>query len=152
MKKKFTKSNKFLKLVEKNIPLASQTFSKSKLFLPSGKSPLFLKKGVGCYVYDVDNNKYIDLISGLLSVSLGYNIKTINNEIIKQLNRGITLSLPSLLENKLAKKIINEIPSAEMVRFAKNGSDVTSAAIFSLFFLNTLSNELMSLYLNVFVF
>ena len=129
MKKKFTKSNKFLKLVEKNIPLASQTFSKSKLFLPFGKSPLFLKKGVGCYVYDVDNNKYIDLISGLLSVSLGYNIKTINNEIIKQLKRGITLSLPSLLENKLAKKIINEIPSAEMVRFAKNGSDVTSAAI-----------------------
>ena len=55
-------------------------------------------------------------------MSLGYNIKTINNEIIKQLNRGITLSLPSLLENKLAKKIINEIPSAEMVRFAKNGS------------------------------
>ena len=129
MKKKFKKSNKFLKVVEKNIPLGSQTFSKSKLFLPYKKAPLFLEKGSGCYVYDVDGNKYIDLISGLLSVSLGYNIKEINKKILKQLNKGITLSLPSLLENELAKKIINEVPSAEMVRFAKNGSDVTSAAI-----------------------
>ena len=129
MKKKFNKSNKTIRLVEKNIPLGSQTFSKSKLFLPHKKTPLFLEKGSGCYVYDIDGNKYIDLISGLLSVSLGYNIKEINKKIIKQLNKGITLSLPSLLENKLAKKIINEIPSAEMVRFAKNGSDVTSAAI-----------------------
>ena len=49
MKKKFTKSNKFLKLVEKNIPLASQTFSKSKLFLPF-ENLHFFKKGVG-YMY-----------------------------------------------------------------------------------------------------
>lgn len=126
---KFNKSNKFIKLVEKNIPLGSQTFSKSKLFLPHKRTPLFLEKGSGCYVYDIDGNKYIDLISGLLSVSLGYNVKEINKKINKQLSKGITLSLPSLLENNLAKKIINEIPSAEMVRFAKNGSDVTSAAI-----------------------
>ena len=129
MKIKFNKSNRFIKIVEKNIPLGSQTFSKSKLFLPHKKTPLFLEKGSGCFVYDIDGNKYIDLISGLLSVSLGYNIKEINKKIQRQLNKGITLSLPSLLENDLAKKIINEIPSAEMVRFAKNGSDVTSAAI-----------------------
>ena len=129
MKKKFNKSNKLLKLVEKNIPLGSQTFSKSKLFLPHKKTPLFLDRGSGCYVYDVDGNKYIDLISGLLSVSIGYNIKEINKEIQKQIKKGITLSLPTLLENNLAKKIIYEVPSAEMVRFAKNGSDVTSAAI-----------------------
>lgn len=129
MKIKFNKSNRFIKIVEKNIPLASQTFSKSKLFLPYKKTPLFLEKGSGCFVYDIDGNKYIDLISGLLSVSLGYNIKEINKKIQRQLTKGITLSLPSLLENDLAKKIINEIPSAEMVRFAKNGSDVTSAAI-----------------------
>ena len=78
MKKKFNKSNKLLKLVEKNIPLGSQTFSKSKLFLPHKKTPLFLDRGSGCHVYDVDGNKYIDLISGLLSVSIGYNIKEIN--------------------------------------------------------------------------
>ena len=129
MKIKFDKSNRFIKIVEKNIPLGSQTFSKSKLFLPYKKTPLFLEKGSGCFVYDIDGNKYIDLISGLLSVSLGYNIKEINKKIQTQLNKGITFSLPSLLENNLAKKIINEIPSAEMVRFAKNGSDVTSAAI-----------------------
>ena len=69
-------------------------------------------------------------------MSLGYNIKTINNEIIKQLNRGIFLSLPSLLENKFGKKIINEIPSAEMVSSIKNGSDVISAIRLSRMFTN----------------
>ena len=81
MKEKFNKSNRLIKLIEKNIPLCSQTFSKSKLFLPHKKTPLFLEKGSGCFVYDIDGNKYIDLISGLLSVSLGYNIKEINKKI-----------------------------------------------------------------------
>jgi len=129
MKKKFTQSNLLLKRIEKNIPLASQTFSKSKLFLPDKRAPLFLKKGLGCHVHDYDNNKYIDLISGLLSVSIGYNIKEIDKAIHKQIKNGVTLSLPTLLENKLAEKIIKAVPCAEMVRFAKNGSDVTSAAV-----------------------
>ena len=49
MKKKFTQSNLLLKRIEKNIPLASQTFSKSKLFLPDKRAPLFLKKGLKWY-------------------------------------------------------------------------------------------------------
>lgn len=127
--KKFVQSKKIFKKAIKNIPLASQTFSKSYKFLPENRSPLFLKKGKGCYVYDYDNNKYIDLVNGLLSVSIGYNIKEIDNSVKKQMNCGINFSLPNIIENKLAQQLIKIIPSAEMVKYAKNGSDATSAAI-----------------------
>ena len=111
------------------IPLGSQTFSKSYRFLPKKNSPLFIKKGSGCYFWDIDNNKFIDMVSGLLSVTVGYNVKEINTEIIKQINKGISFSLATKLEYELAKKIIRHVPCAEMVRYAKNGSDVTTAAI-----------------------
>jgi glutamate-1-semialdehyde 2,1-aminomutase len=127
--KNLKKNKKMFVDAMKNIPLASQTFSKSYKFLPKDRAPLFLKKGKGCHVYDYDNNKYIDLINGLLSVSLGYNIKEIDNPVKKQMKDGVNFSLPNLIENKLAKELIKLIPCAEMVRYGKNGSDATSAAI-----------------------
>ena len=126
---KFTKSNNLFKNVKKIIPLGSQTFSKSYRFLPRNNTPLFIKNGQGCYFWDLDNNKFIDLVSGLLSVTIGYNINEINKDIEKQFNNGISFSLATKLEYDLAKKIIKHVPSAEMVRYAKNGSDVTTAAI-----------------------
>ena len=111
------------------IPLASQTFSKSYLFFDPKKQPLFNNKGKNQYIFDLDNNKYLDLINGLGSVSIGYSIKTINNKIINQLKRGITFSLSSDLETVLADELTKIIPSCEMVKFGKNGTDVNSAAI-----------------------
>ena len=65
----------------------------------------------------------------MLPIILGYNDKDVDNAIIKQLKKGISFSLPTTLELDLAQLIVNYIPCAEMVRFAKNGSDATSAAI-----------------------
>ena len=126
---KLKNSQKFSNKVINIIPNASQTFSKSLLQYPRSFSPQFFKKGKGCYLWDVDNNKYIDLVSALLPIILGYSDIDVNREIKKQLNNGITFSMPNLLEFKLAKELIKIIPSAEMVKFGKNGSDVTSAAI-----------------------
>ncbi len=126
---KLKNSQKFSNKVINVIPNASQTFSKSLLQYPRSFSPQFFKKGKGCYLWDVDNNKYIDLVSALLPIILGYSDIDVNREIKKQLNNGITFSMPNLLEFKLAKELIKIIPSAEMVKFGKNGSDVTSAAI-----------------------
>ena len=126
---KFNQSNYLFKYVQSIIPLGSQTFSKSYRFLPNKNTPLFIKKGKGCYFWDIDNNKFIDMVSGLLSVTIGYNIKEINEDIKKQLSNGISFSLATKLEYELAKKIIKHVPSAEMVRYAKNGSDATTAAI-----------------------
>ena len=77
----------------------------------------------------MDNNEYVDLIMGLLPLTLGYNDNDVNKAIIKQLEKGITFSLPTLLEYELSHKLTQLIPSAEKVRFAKNGTDVTSGAI-----------------------
>ena len=71
---KFYHSNKLFNHVKNFIPLGSQTFSKSYRFLPKKNTPLFIKKGNGCYFWDIDNNKFIDMVSGLLSVTIGYNV------------------------------------------------------------------------------
>lgn len=129
MNKKFTISEQLLSRAEQSIPLGSQTFSKSKTAYPYGVSPLFIERGAGCNVWDVDGNKFTDYVSGLLSVSLGYCDQDVDSAVIKQLQSGVTFSLPHRLEMEVAEMLIDMVPCADMVRFGKNGSDVTSAAI-----------------------
>jgi len=129
MIKKFKKSNLLYERSLKSIPLASQTFSKSALNYPLGASPLFFEKGEGAYVWDYDGNKYIDYVLGLMPMILGYKDPEVDLAIKNQLNKGIIFSLPTDLEIELSELLIRLIPSAEMVRFGKNGSDATSAAI-----------------------
>lgn len=111
------------------IPLGAQTFSKSKLQFPEGVAPLFVTHGDGGIVYDVDGREYIDLVSGLLPNILGYRDPDVDTAIREQLDRGISFSLATTLETDLAERLNYHIPSAEMVRYGKNGSDVTTAAI-----------------------
>lgn len=125
----FNESEKWLLRAEQTIPLGSQTFSKSKTQYPVGISPLFAKFSKGAFTWDVDNNRYIDLVSSLASVTLGYGDKKISKAVNKQLKKGVTLSLPTKLESEVSELITRLVPSAEMVRFSKNGSDATSAAV-----------------------
>lgn len=125
----FKNSQGLLKKALKTIPLGSQTFSKSYIQYPLNTSPFFATHGNGAKVWDVDGNEYIDLVSGLLPVVLGYNDPDVNTAIQTQLNKGISFSLATELEIQLAEKLFSIIPSAEKVRFAKTGTDVTSAAV-----------------------
>ena len=127
--KKFAKSNAFLKQVLGVIPLASQTFSKSYLQYVKGVAPLFAVRAKGAYLWDIDGNRYVDFINGLLPVILGYQYKVVDDAIKKQLKKGIIFSLASPLEYELAQLLIKHIPCAEMVRFGKNGSDATAGAV-----------------------
>jgi len=127
--KAYKKSEEFLLRAEKVIPLGSQTFSKSRTQYPVGISPLYASRASGPYLWDIDGNKYIDLVSGLASITLGYKDKKFNQQVKKQISKGINFSLPGMLECEVAEKIAFMVPGAEMVRFGKNGSDVTSAAI-----------------------
>jgi len=94
-----------------------------------GISPLFIEKAKGCQVWDIDGNKYVDLVSSLASVTLGYGDARVDNAVRKQLRKGVTFSLPGTLEAEVAEMICELVPSAEMVRFGKNGTDATSAAV-----------------------
>jgi glutamate-1-semialdehyde 2,1-aminomutase len=129
LKNTYIRSEALLQRAEKTIPLGSQTFSKSKLVYPLGVSPLFIQRGKGCQVWDADENQYTDFVNGLLSISLGYCDKEVDDAVQEQLKNGVTFSLPHQLEMEVAEKMVELIPCAEMVRFGKNGSDATSAAI-----------------------
>src|SRR3990167_5456407 len=129
MKTRYQKSNILLNRALKVMPLGSQTFSKSHIQYPENCAPLYLQRGKGGRVWDVDGNEYVDLVNGLLPVVLGYQDPEINQAIQAQLEQGISFSLATELEIELAERLIDIIPCAEMVRYGKNGSDVTSAAI-----------------------
>jgi glutamate-1-semialdehyde 2,1-aminomutase len=126
---RYSKSIQHLKRAEETIPLGSQTFSKSRTQYPVGISPHYASKAKGAEIWDLDGNKYIDLVSALASVTLGYSDKKVNRAVKKQLSRGVSMSLPGKLESEVSEMIVEMVPSAEMVRFGKNGSDATSAAI-----------------------
>lgn len=124
-----SKSEESLSHALQVIPDGTQTFSKSYKNHCHGVSPYFLDRGQGAYIWDIDNNCYLDYLAALLPVLLGHCDEDVNEAIKTQLSKGISFSLATELERELAEKLIRLIPSAEMVKFGKNGSDVTSAAI-----------------------
>lgn len=128
-KNRYKKSIEALQIAEALIPLGSQTFSKSPTQYPRGISPHFISKAHGAYIWDLDGNKYVDLVNSLAAITLGYRHKKVDKAVKKQLRKGVIYSLPGILETEVAQLLIDLVPSAEMVRFAKNGTDATAAAI-----------------------
>ncbi len=126
---RYRRSHALLERAERVIPLGSQTFSKSRTQYPEGAAPLFLSHGRGGRVWDADGHEYVDLVCGLLPVVLGYRDADVDAAIAAQLERGITFSLATELEVEVAERLVEIIPCAESVRFGKNGTDATTAAV-----------------------
>ena len=127
--KSYSASQLHHKRALRTIPTASQTFSKSALMYVDGSAPLFAERGEGCYLWDIDGNRFTDYVLGLLPLVLGYKDPDVDLAITDQMARGITFSLATELEAELAEMLVDIIPCAEKVRFGKNGTDATSAAI-----------------------
>lgn len=106
----------------------AHTYSKGADQFPSS-APHLIARGEGCYCYDVDGNRYIDWGMGLGSVILGHCYPRTTDAVSKQLKLGVNFSRPSPVEVELAELLVDVIPSAEMCKFAKNGSNVTTAAV-----------------------
>jgi glutamate-1-semialdehyde aminotransferase len=128
-KRVLTQSQKIWNKASKIIPAGTQCLSKGPTQFVDGVAPKYLKKGKGCYVWDVDGNKYIDWGMGLRALILGYSYPAVNEAIKKQLGDGTQFTLMHPLELDLAELLIDTIPCAEAVRYGKNGSDATTAAI-----------------------
>ncbi len=111
------------------IPSCTQTFSKGPTQFIQGVAPVFLQRGQGSHVWDVDGNEYIDYPMALGPIILGHNNPTVNEAVQQQMAEGISFSLPHPLEVELAELLVSTIPCAEMVRFGKNGSDATAGAV-----------------------
>ena len=122
-------SNILYKKALKIIPYGSQTYSKGVKAFSDGVSPKFLAKGLGCEVWDVDGNKFIDYVMANQPLILGYADKDVNNAVKKQLSLGSTFSVSNKLEIDVAELLVKHIPDAEGARFGKNGADATAIAV-----------------------
>lgn len=129
MKTSISQSQALLDRARATIPCQTQCLSKGPTQFVQGVAPVYLQRGAGSHVWDVDGNKYIDFMSALGPICLGYNYPRTNDAIRVQLEDGTTFSLMHPLEVEVAELLTQVIPCAEMVRFGKNGSDVTSAAV-----------------------
>ncbi|MDC1450356.1 aminotransferase class III-fold pyridoxal phosphate-dependent enzyme [Candidatus Thioglobus sp.] len=129
LKNGITESNKLYERAKKVIASGTNTFSRAPGVFPDGAAPKFLERQDGSHTWDVDGNKYIDMVMGCGPVTIGHNHPIINDAIKEQLDKGILFSMLNPLEVEVSEKLVEVIPCAEMVKFSKNGSDVCAASI-----------------------
>jgi len=110
------------------IPGGAHTYSRGHDQYPEN-APQILVRGDGCYVWDPEGRRFLDYGMGLRAVGIGYAYKPVADAAIEQIRNGNNLTRPSIIELKAAEVITSLIPCAEMVKFAKNGSTVTTAAV-----------------------
>lgn len=94
-----------------------------------GEYPLFLDKGKGGRVWDVDGNEYIDFLCSYGPIILGHSEEEVDNAVSEQMKSGFCFNLCQTRQVELAKKMRELIPCAEQSFFVKTGSDATSAAV-----------------------
>ena len=121
--------------------LSNKAFLESKKLFPGGVNspvrafknvnslPVFIKKGDGAYIYDIDDNKYIDYIGSWGPMILGHANKTVLNSIAKAIKNSTSFGAPTLLETTMAKKIKKNFPSIEKMRMTSSGTEATMSAI-----------------------
>jgi len=124
----FSRSKELQKISHDRIPGGAHTYAKGDDQYPE-MSPAFLVKGKGCHVWDVDGNEFIEYGMGLRSVTLGHAYEPVVEAAYQQMLLGSNFTRPATIEIEAAQKLLSLITSAEMVKFAKNGSDVTTAAV-----------------------
>ncbi|MET0852722.1 MAG: aminotransferase class III-fold pyridoxal phosphate-dependent enzyme [Candidatus Rokuibacteriota bacterium] len=129
MTRSFARSLEMLARARRVVPGASQTLSKGPAMFVEGAYPVFLQRGRGCRVWDVDGNEYVDYILGLASITLGYAYPAITEAVTRQVAEGSIFSLPHPLEVEVAERLTEVIPCAEMARFVKTGSEADAAAV-----------------------
>jgi glutamate-1-semialdehyde 2,1-aminomutase len=121
-------SNEMNARLHSMVPGGAHTYAKGDDQYPEGLAPV-ISHGRGSHVWDVDGNEYIEYGSGLRSVSLGHAHPRVLARVRRELDRGANFVRPAVIEVEAAHRFLETVPTAEMVKFAKNGSDATTAAV-----------------------
>lgn len=124
----FTRSQSLQPRAHRLIPGGAHTYAKGDDQFPE-YTPGFIARGKGCHVWDVDGNEFIEYGMGLRAVTLGHGFEPVVEAAYRQMQLGLNFSRPSPIEVDLAESMLEVVDGAEMVKFAKNGSDVTTAAV-----------------------
>lgn len=123
-----TRKKDFGHRLEEVIPGGAHTYSRGKDQFP-GNLPRAFSRGKGAHIFGPDQTKYLDYGMGLRSVTLGYADRRVTRAVQKAAKYGNNLTGPSTTELFAAEEFIAALGWPDMVKFAKNGSNVTTAAI-----------------------
>ena len=121
-------SDEYSKKLHQLIPGGAHTYSRGDDQFPYN-TPSILERGEGAYLFDIIGTKYLDYGMGLRSVNIGYANREIAEAMFAEALKGNNLTRASLTELRAAELIVNLIDSVDMVKFAKHGSSVTTAAV-----------------------
>lgn len=110
------------------IPGGAHTYSRGDDQYPAVAPPV-LERGRGAYVWDTHGNRYLDYGMALRAVTLGYAHPAVNAAAVAEIEKGVNLTRASTTELRAAELVCETVPTADMVKFAKNGSNVTTAAV-----------------------
>jgi glutamate-1-semialdehyde aminotransferase len=122
-------SDKLSKRAFKSIVSQTQTYSKQSCRYVEGVYPQYATFGSGALLYDTNGNSFVDYVCALGTNILGYANPKVNEAVINQIKQGTLYSLPHPSEIHLAEKIKSMIPSIELLRFLKSGSEAVSAGV-----------------------
>lgn len=110
------------------VPGGAHTYAKGDDQYPHGLAPI-IERGLGSHVWDVDGNEYVEYGAGLRAVTLGHGHPALIEAARRAMEQGTNFVRPSRIELDAAEAMVDLIDAAEMVKFAKNGSDATTAAV-----------------------
>jgi glutamate-1-semialdehyde 2,1-aminomutase len=110
------------------IPGGAHTYSKGDDQFPVN-APRVIDRGLGCQLWDVDGNEFTDMAMSLGTVIIGHAYEPVLEAVRNEIKKGVNFCRPSIIEGELAELLVDTIPSAEMVKFGKNGSDAVTAAV-----------------------
>ncbi len=100
-----------------------------RAFKAVGDFPVFIERGEGAYLYDVDGNQYVDYICSWGPLLLGHQPEAVSKAVLNALTKGSTYGAPTAIEVEMAKKIVDAVPSVEMVRMVSSGTEATMSAL-----------------------
>lgn len=100
-----------------------------RAFRSVGSQPLFIDRGEGAYIFDVDGNRYLDYVLSWGPLILGHANDDISRIICATAQKGISFGAPSPLELELARRVMGFYPSMERVRFVNSGTEATMSAV-----------------------
>src|SRR5699024_3225918 len=100
-----------------------------RAFKSVGMSPVFMERGKGSKIYDIDGNEYIDYVLSWGPLILGHADERVVSKLKEAAEKGTSFGAPTVLENQMAKEVIERVPSVEMVRMVNSGTEATMSAI-----------------------
>lgn len=121
------KSKNLFDQAKKSIP--GGVNSPVRAFKAVGGNPLFISKADGPYVFDVDGNRFIELINSWGPMVLGHNHPEVREAVIEAMEKGTSFGAPTAMEVEIAELIVSMVPSVEKVRMVNSGTEATMSAI-----------------------